>query len=254
MSDASLQALEAAKIGMINDARVYFAELNGGGLVGNPLLDWGVVGFPSRQAGSLYPLEYHWNFVTGALDEMFGGFSTLEGEQGFGNRTGRWNATTMNTSIAAILNMSAAHQAVLVRGYPGPCGVPFVDINTSLGVVVIPSWPEAYERPQPTTLEEVRAAAGDEKLQVQALAPFLITAAPTVWWSYAWFYSSYSGWFPCSDDSCTGPTEWYPMLSKQLGQPLGPAVNSGFKWTRKFEHCDVSIDLQDREASAISWH
>lgn len=265
MSAANVRAVIQAKMDMLGQARDYFHNLNGGGVLANPLLDWGVVGNPAEQDVRDFPITYHWDYVNGALDEMFGGFGSLQSPQSSGGAAGHWNASTMNISINAILNMSGdasaggREQVVLVRGYPGPCGVPFVTIPVPTAPqvpdVVIPSWPANYSRAQPTTLTAAVAAMEDEQLITQALAPFLITAGARVWWSYAWFYSSFSGWFPCSDMSCVGPKTWYPMFSKAVGAPLGPATcDGGYKWTRKFEHCDVSVDLEDQEACSIVWH
>ena len=75
----------------------------------------------------------HWNFLRGTLDEMFGAFGTQVAA------TGEWNVTLMEQSFDAIVNEStifdgspagAGEQLVLVRGYPGPLGVPFVQIPT----------------------------------------------------------------------------------------------------------------------------
>ena len=66
-----------------------------GEIIANPLLPWGVVGFPSREARLPFPdPRYHWSYVTGALDEMFGGFGSQ-------TKTGQWNASTMNITFTA---------------------------------------------------------------------------------------------------------------------------------------------------------
>ena len=255
MSAANERLLIEAKMQMLSEAQDFYSRLNSGRVLSNPLLNWGVIGFPDREAKLDFPLTYHWQFVEGALDEMFGGFSSLQGEQGFGNRTGLWNATTMNISMTAMLNLTAQNKTVLVRGYPGPCGVPFTYLNTSnpRQKLVIPSYPELYPVKSPVTLAQARAAAGSERFITQALAPYLIVANPNIWWSYAWFYSPNSGWYPCSDESCIGPTEWYPLFSKKLGEPISPPSCSGFKWVRKYAHADVSVDLEDPEAASITW-
>ena len=256
MSAANQRLLIEAKMQMLAEAQDFYTRLNGGRVLSNPLLNWGVIGFPGREAKLDFPVTYHWQFVEGALDEMFGGFSSLQGEQGFGNRTGLWNATTMNISMTAMLNLTAQNKTVLVRGYPGPCGVPFTYLNTSdpSRKMVIPSYPALYPVQSPVTLAEARNAAGSDRFITQALAPFLIVANRNIWWSYAWFYSPSSGWYPCTDDSCVGPAEWYPLFSKPLGEPISPPTcTGGFKWTRKYAHAQVFVDLEDPSAARITW-
>ena len=257
MSLENVRLLSVAKMEMLAEAQSFYGALNGGRVLANPLLDWGVIGFPSREAALEFPVTFHWQFVEGALDEMFGGFSSLQGEQGFGNLTGLWNATTMNTSMTAMLNMTLSqNKTVLVRGYPGPCGVPFATLTSpqAQASIPIPTYPTAYPVPSPTTVAEAREVAQSEAFLTQALAPYLIVANSNLWWSYAWFYSPNSGWYPCEDESCIGPKEWYPTFSKPVGEPLSePACNGGYKWTRKYEHADVYVDLQNPSAATITW-
>eukprot|EP00038_Savillea_parva_P031271 m.84423 g.84423 ORF g.84423 m.84423 type:complete len:303 (-) comp9595_c0_seq1:883-1791(-) len=259
-----LKSLIQAKMDMLGQAKAFFHTLNGGEVIANPTLDWGVVGYPSRESQQLFPMEYHWKNSTGTLDEMFGGFGTLE-------PNGQWNASTMNISITAILKSIREYNAtVLVRGYPGPCGVPFMAVNASCvgsdtcpktgpsaGVkkITVPTWPPEYPTTQPTTVQGLKDAAS--KLIVQALAPYLIIAGPSTWWSYGYFYGPDSGWYVCHDnpDSCLAPATWYPELAKKLGAPLAPPQNDGaWKWTRSFEYATVSVDLQDSTASSVVFH
>ena len=69
-----------------------------------------MVGFPSREAKVPFPPRYHWDYMTGMLDEMFGGFGSQ-------TKTGQWNASTMNLSLTAIIDASGPdrHGTVLIR-------------------------------------------------------------------------------------------------------------------------------------------
>ena len=67
-----------------------------------------------------------------------------------------------------------------------------------------------------------------------------------------------SGYAPCDDNRtlCLAPDGWHPAFSKHLGQPHGPAIQSGVNgtmWTREFEGASVYIDLTNRSASRITW-
>lgn len=249
---------------MLSEAKTFFKQANGGEVLGNPTLEWGVVGYPDRE--SKLPFSdphYHWQFLTGTLDEMFGGFGSQQSN-------GQWNASTMNISISAIVQSSTELGAtVLVRGYPGPCSTPFISVNAScigsdmcpktgpkagIKTITVPTWPEAWPEVTPTTVEGLQSAAA--RLIDQALAPYLIVTGPSVWWSYAYFYGSDTGFYECKANpkSCLAPAGWYPALRAKLGKPLGPAKNTGWKWSREFEFATVSIDLEDRTASRVSFH
>ncbi len=44
----------------------------------------------------------------------------------------------------------------------------------------------------------------------------------------------------------------FPHYDKPLGLPLGPATREGFVYTRRFEHVDVMVDLENKQAK-LEW-
>jgi hypothetical protein len=62
---------------------------------------------------------------------------------------------------------------------------------------------------------------------------------------------------PCDDapSTCVAPesSSWYPNLAKPLGAPLAPAQRTGNVWVRHFEHATSTLNLDDPDASTISW-
>ena len=46
---------------------------------------------------------------------------------------------------------------------------------------------------------------------------------------------------------------WWPEYDKPLGKPLGPFKREGFKFSRSFEHLDVTLDC-DGFATTFDWH
>lgn len=44
----------------------------------------------------------------------------------------------------------------------------------------------------------------------------------------------------------------FPQYDRPLGQPLGPAEQKGFVYTRQFEHLDVTVDVERRQAT-LAW-
>jgi hypothetical protein len=44
----------------------------------------------------------------------------------------------------------------------------------------------------------------------------------------------------------------FPHYDKPLGPPLGPATREGFVYTRRFEHVDVMVDLEKKQAT-LDW-
>ena len=96
-------------------------------MIANPTLVYGVIGdkAAAKKEGFLFPSTYHWQFVDGTLDEMFGAFGTQQ-------KNGSWNATRMEASFEAIINQSAGGRGktVLIHTNPGPCNVPFMKVST----------------------------------------------------------------------------------------------------------------------------
>lgn len=177
--------------------------------------------------------------------------TTISYQGSFGTqlRNGSWDITKMNYSINAILNVTQQGHSVLVHSFPGPATVPF----TAVGAAgAYPSW--AGPEVRPSTVDGLKKASVDRL--VESLAPFLIVANERTWLSYAWFYDADTGYVPCDDDpqSCSVPQGWYSDFARPLGQPLGPAHSDGnTRWSRAFQHAQVSIDLQDRAKSSITW-
>lgn len=155
MSDATARAVIQAKMDMLGDATAWFKSLNNGYVIGNPTLEWNVIGAASASRGP-FPETYHWNFLRGTLDEMFGAFGTQDA-------TGEWNAALMEKSFDAIINETTVFKggdnAVLIRGYPGPVNVPFYPItSTTRGAnplgpnksILVPTWPKGRSEAGPS--------------------------------------------------------------------------------------------------------
>ena len=73
-------------------------------VIANPTLVYGVIGDKAlaKREGFLFPTTYHWQFVDGTLDEMFGAFGTQM-------KNGSWNATRMAASFEVIDHKSIGH-------------------------------------------------------------------------------------------------------------------------------------------------
>ena len=44
----------------------------------------------------------------------------------------------------------------------------------------------------------------------------------------------------------------FPIFEKKLGAPHGPAIRDGYIYTHEFEHCSVSLDIEN-EIGRLSW-
>ena len=107
----------------------------------------------------------------------------------------------------------------------------------------------------PESASACRQAAADRL--VESLAPFLIVAAPNVFFGYGWFYNLEDGYIPCKTGvQCGMPEQWFPEYSRPLGTPRGAAQTDVTRtiWTREFEHASVFVNLTNRAASRIEWH
>jgi len=129
-------------------------------------------------------------------------------------------------------------------------------------MVVVATWVGQYVKPmvwfgntQPTTNDGWREAMLQK--HTFALAGFLTMAAPNVWMQYEGWYGIAQGACPCPEapETCMAPTEadWYPDLYKPLGNPLGPAVRAGNVWTRFFEHAKSVLNIDDPDASTVTF-
>ena len=86
-----------------------------------------------------------------------------------------------------------------------------------------------------------------------ALAAYLIMAEPSVYFQYQWWYASNNGMVPCPADpaSCAFPYGFYPEYKYPLGAPLGPAVLTGYVYTRSFQHANATLNLINPAASGV---
>jgi len=76
------------------------------------------------------------------------------------------------------------------------------------------------------------------------LAMFLICAGERSYWGYQY-----------SRTAATDPRQWdpdFPEYHRPLGPPRGPAIRSGFTYTREFRHASVTLDLVKR-TGRITW-
>ena len=136
-----------------------------------------------------------------------------------------------------------------MHAFPGPANAPFSSVSNISSAY--PAWDGPVSRPD--SVAGLQGAMAD--LLVQSLAPYLIIAAPTTYFGYAWFYDWETGYGLCpgSTAECAAPVAWFPEFDRPLGPPAGPPVVSGTVWTREFMHASVYVDLADRSKSAITW-
>lgn len=261
---AEYDAVFQGKMTMLSDAQAFYQELNGGEVWGNPLFDTQDVGTPGKKGADYNFTLRHYG---GAFDEMFGSYFTLDGN-------GEWDVVAMEESIYAMRNASNDGKSITLHLSPGPAYPPFLPVNGSgLGgvhPVTAASWRGNYAKLLPTAYMKAPEYApvdvlnaikrvGEEKL-VESLAPFLIAAGPTSFFSYAWFYDIESGYTPCEGADrtlCLAPDGWFAEYSKPLGAPVGPALQDGHVWTREFGNgshgCHVFVDLENRSKATITW-
>ena len=230
ISNASYAEHFAAKMTNLREAQEKYSALTGGEVWGNPLMQYESIGLVppgSPQVDYNVSLSHY----AGAFDEMFGSYSTLEG--GMASTTGEWDPAAMEATFYAIRNASVNdRKTVVIHATPGPAVPPFgAYINGS--AIRIPTW--AGPNPGPRSLSEAKLAMSTRL--VESLAPFLIVAAPTVFFGYGWWYAAESGYTPCDDDpsSCLAPTGFFPEYEQYLGPPKAAlAAQRGTVWTREF--------------------
>lgn len=109
-------------------------------------------------------------------------------------------------------------------------------------IVVCKGWPGfAWIDREQMRLPHEQLLAQARKNITFPLACFLVAAQPYSYFCYTWGYQQPHG-----------SLDWYPELDKPLGKPLADAKVNGFHYSREFEHCSVSVNLETKEAS-IKW-
>eukprot|EP01047_Picozoa_sp_COSAG01_P053871 COSAG01_NODE_5820_length_4014_cov_1.656450_4_plen_486_part_00 len=231
ISNASYAKHFAAKMTNLREAQEKYFTVAGGEVWGNPLMQFESIGLVPPGSPQV---DYNVSLSNygGAFDEMFGSYSTLQG--GMTSATGEWDPVAMEATFYAVRNASVNDQkTVVIHATPGPAVPPFA-ARISGSAIRIPMW--AGPDPGPRTLNEAKLAMSNRL--VESLAPFLIVAAPTVFFGYGWWYAAESGYTPCDDEpsSCLAPNGFFPEYSRYLGPPKAAlATQRGTVWTREFE-------------------
>ena len=119
-----------------------------------------------------------------------------------------------------------------------------------------PSWPSSFKYPSPQNYSDVGKHA-TELLQFPLGMYLCGLLNEYVYFSYAWWYGWYQGYYPCETvNECTVPiTGWYDEFTNKLGEPLTDGI-----WTqnrmichRSFEFVNVSVNLTS-QTSEIIWN
>lgn len=256
ISPARYEKMFEGKMNMLKKMQTVLTKLNGGEVLGNPLLEYGQINptpngpTPTRGAGWNTTLQYY----DGAFDEMFGSFGTMD-------PNGDWDVEKMRFSFESIENASAAGKTVVVHAFPGPAGTTAggegmfpIRGNTATGNIFhAAAW--AGPIPLPESADAVRAVTATRL--VESLAPFLIVASERVFFSYGWFYNMEDGYIPCKAGvECGMPASWFPEYGRPLGPPNGPATSDSSKtvFVRDFKYASIHVDLRNRSASRIDWY
>lgn len=74
------------------------------------------------------------------------------------------------------------------------------------------------------------------------LACFLVAAQEHSYFCYTWGYRENHG-----------SLDWYDEFEKPLGSPKADAIRNGWIYRRSFEHADVWVNLEMKEAK-IDWY
>jgi hypothetical protein len=227
ISAARCLALAAGKAAMVAQLQATLTAANGGVVLQNLITLYG-----NEPNDGLDWLQYS----NGVMGEHFAVFEDVL-------PSGRLNATRVAEFLADIGTAAAAGKLVVMGTWPGLCTTPFAADG-------YPSWPGGT---QPNTTLGWQAALLDK--HAFALAGFLTVAEANVFQQYEGWYENHQGAVPCPEDpsSCASPPNWYPDLSKPLGAPLGPAVRAGNTFTRHFQHATSYLDLDQPEASGVTF-
>ena len=206
------QQLFAAQIELLREAQQSYTALNNGLIFDNG-------GLPDPGTQPSFP-ELSWRNVAGGIGsgsflEWFGVFGQIASN-------GSWSVMSFNKSMTTVMESARAGYPVVLKQAPGPANQPFLrrGYGKDQGIVEhngfeITQW----VGPSGPISNDSNVVRDDvARVLVQTLAPFLIVAEPSVFFSYAWFYNLEDGYIPCPgnvtndninmDIECGMPTEW----------------------------------------------
>lgn len=96
-------------------------------------------------------------------------------------------------------------------------------------------------------IDEAHATvASDAQAQAALTYPLAIFLVCAEKYSYFRIHEGYSA------DENNRWMRWLPEYDRPLGPPSGPATTDGYRYTRKFQHATVHLDIQKRTAN-IQW-
>jgi len=104
-----------------------------------------------------------------------------------------------------------------------------------------------------TKLDDTRSRVG-ELAEVNERADYLIGLflVCAERYSYLYVHDGYSAEVRRGECQSKVWLKRFPQYDKPLGAPLGPATREGFVYTRRFEHLDVMVDLERKQAT-LEW-
>ncbi len=110
-------------------------------------------------------------------------------------------------------------------------------------MLMVKGWPRySYRRPEQRSGISMQTITEHIKEDITfPLACFLSGAGEYAYFVYSWGYRS-----------AHGSLVDYPEYHKPLGKPLGDYTRKGWQLSRKFEHADVWVDLENQKAK-IDW-
>jgi hypothetical protein len=109
-------------------------------------------------------------------------------------------------------------------------------------IVIFKAWPgfSFVEKKVRSTPNEELSKRAQENITFP-LACFLVAAQRHSYFCYTWGYQEKDG-----------SLNWYEEFDRPLGEPLGDAIQTGYRYKREFERCSVFVDLENKVAS-IDW-
>ena len=180
--------------------------------------------------------------VDGVVAEHFGAFEWTD------MSTGAVDANVVRQWLTLFDDAAAINGSVFVKTWPGPETTPI----DSEG----PSWPRKFlnpftHKPLNRTNDGISKAAA--MMLDYSLACFLCISRPGFMLSYGWWYDVSQGYLPGSD----APAEWYPQLSRGIGEATSPAIYTGrhvgenVTCTRNFEGAHMFVNFMDFGSAKI---
>ena len=192
------------------------------------------------------------NVSDGLMIEHYGGFEQLD------KTNGNWKQEFIKDWYNIVyLNKRYYNKLILVKAWIGPPESPSVHLDYSgyAASAVGYSWPDGFEYTTPKNYSRLQKLANG-LLQFPLAVYLCALVREYVYFSFGYWYDVHSGYYPCPDNYCAAPSQWFNQFASYLGEPTSEPkwTHDGLVCQRQFENVNVTVNISDVWSANIIWN